>query len=143
MMGVAPSMTANGKLHVSLSHSSSSMMPTLSLSLMDCSTYVPVQPSLEDVIAFGGIPKASTEVRASSRLETRPDVDMPQLEKAMRYAQMRETPCSQGKPLVPKFSIVNIPYSEICHRAERLGVSLGISKGEVAKSIKGIKLLEE
>jgi hypothetical protein len=42
-----------------------------------------------------------------------------------------------------KFSIVNLPNDEIIHKAERLGISLGKSEGEVVKSIKGIKLLEE
>ncbi|KAM0871601.1 hypothetical protein ACQ4PT_039282 [Festuca glaucescens] len=56
----------------------------------DSSIKTNVQPTLDDIIAFGGIPKASTEVRTSSRLENRPDVDMPQLEKAKRIAQMRE-----------------------------------------------------
>jgi hypothetical protein len=56
---------------------------------------------------------------------------------------MRGTSCSPGKPFVPKFSLINIPDVEITHRAERLGVSLGLSEGEVSKSIKGIKLVEE
>jgi hypothetical protein len=38
---------------------------------------------------------------------------------------------------------MSIPDEEISHRANRLGVSLGVSDREVAKSIKGIKLLEE
>jgi hypothetical protein len=29
---------------------------------------VPVRPTMEEVIAFGGIPKASTGVRSSSKL---------------------------------------------------------------------------
>jgi hypothetical protein len=36
-----------------------------------------------------------------------------------------------------------MPDDEIMHKAERLGISLGKSDGEVVKSIKGIKLLEE
>jgi hypothetical protein len=61
----------------------------------------------------------------------------------MRNTQMRGASCSPGKSSVPKFSITNILDVEISHRAERLGVSLGLSEGDVAKSIKGIKLLEE
>ncbi|KAM0878122.1 hypothetical protein ACQ4PT_035063 [Festuca glaucescens] len=59
---------------------------------------IPAQPTLDEIIAFGGIPKTSTGVRSSARLENRPDVDMPQMEKAMRNAQMREASCSSGYP---------------------------------------------
>jgi hypothetical protein len=38
---------------------------------------------------------------------------MPQMEKAMRQAELREASCSSGKPIAPKFSIVNIPDGEI------------------------------
>jgi hypothetical protein len=65
------------------------------------------------------------------------------MEKAMLNAQLKDVSSSAGKPLTPKYSIVNIPDSEIIHRAERLGISLGQSNGEVIKSIKGIKLVEE
>jgi hypothetical protein len=68
---------------------------------------------------------------------------MLQMEKAMRNAQLRDTPPCVGKSMPPKFSIVNIPDDEIRHKAERLGISLGKSEGEVVKSIRGIKLLEE
>jgi hypothetical protein len=110
---------------------------------MESSSNVIVPPTLEEVIAFGGIPKALTGVRSSSRLESQHDADMLQIEKAMRQPQLREASCVSGKPTTPNFSIINIPDEEICHRANRLGVSLGLSEGEVAKSIKGIKLLEE
>jgi hypothetical protein len=98
---------------------------------------------MKEVIAFGGISKASIGVRSSSRLETHHDMDMPQMEKAMRQAQLREASCSSSKPTTLAFSIVNIPDEEISHRANRLGVFFGSSEGDVAKSIKGIKLLEE
>jgi hypothetical protein len=68
---------------------------------------------------------------------------MPQMEKAMRNAQLRNAPSSTSKSLPPKFSIINVPDSEIIHRADCLVVSLGQSKGEVEKCIKGIKLVEE
>jgi hypothetical protein len=38
---------------------------------------------------------------------------------------------------------MNIPDEEISHRENQLGVSLGLSEGDVTKSIKGIKMLEE
>jgi hypothetical protein len=75
-------------------------------------------------------------------LESQFDADMPQMEKETRQAQLREVSCGSCKPTTPKFSIMNIPDEEISHRANRLGVSLGLSEGEVTKTIKGIKLLE-
>ncbi|KAM0930682.1 hypothetical protein ACQ4PT_000783 [Festuca glaucescens] len=45
-----------------------------------------VCPTIEEVIAFGGIPKVSTGVRSSSRLGNQADVDLPQMEKAMKKA---------------------------------------------------------
>jgi hypothetical protein len=65
------------------------------------------------------------------------------MEKAMLNAQLRDvSPCA-GKSSSPKFSIVNMPESEITHKANRLGISLGQSQGEIVKSIRGIKMLEE
>jgi hypothetical protein len=142
-MGTASSTKANGEPSASFLASSNSTLHTLSLSLMESSPIIPVQPTLDDIIAFGGISKTSTDVRSSSRLESRPDVDMPQMEKVMRNTNRHEASCNPGKSFVPELSIVNIPDDEIYHRAERLGVSLGVSEGDVAKSIKGIKLLEE
>jgi hypothetical protein len=65
------------------------------------------------------------------------------MEKAKKDTQMHQTPSSPGKSFIPKKMIVNIPDDEIGHRAERLGISLGCSEGDVEKSIKVIKLLEE
>jgi hypothetical protein len=101
------------------------------------------RPTVEEVIAFGGIPKSSLGTRSSARLGGQPGVDMTQMEKAMRNAQLRDVSSCAGMSVPPKFSIVNIPDNEIIHKAERLGISLGKSEGEIVKSIKGIKLLEE
>jgi hypothetical protein len=65
------------------------------------------------------------------------------MEKAMMNAQMRDGSSNAGKSPTPKYSIVNIPDSEIISKADHLGISLGQSKGEAIKSIKGIKMLEE
>jgi hypothetical protein len=97
---------------------------------------------MEEVIAFGGIPNASSGVRSSTRLGCQIDRDLPWMEKAMKRAQMRDVPLNTGNPSIPKYSIVNIPESDIIHRAECLGVSLGKMETEVVKSIKGIKMLE-
>jgi hypothetical protein len=111
---------------------------------MECSTeHVPVNHTVEEVIAFGGIPKPSSGVRSSTRLGNHIDGDMPQIDKAVKRAQMRDDPPNIGKMSIPKYSIVNIHESEIIHRAESLGVSLGNNKMEVVNAIKGIKSLEE
>jgi hypothetical protein len=142
-MGIASSPRADGKSSGSSCVLPNNAMPPFSLSLMDCSSKnMSVRPTMEEVIAFGGIPKASLDVR-TTRLGRQPGVDMPQMEKAMLNAQMRDASFNTGKPLPPKFSIVHIPYSKKNRKADRLEISLGQSKGEVVKSIEGIKLLEE
>jgi hypothetical protein len=119
-------------------------MSNVSLSLIENSVdNVPARPTMEEVIAFGGIPQPSLDVRTSARLGGQPDGDMSQMEKAMRNAQLRDGASSIGNFFPPKFSIVNMPDDEIMHKAESLGISLGKSEGEVGKTIKGIKLLEE
>jgi hypothetical protein len=143
-MGVASYSESFGKPSDTSVSSSVKVKAGVSLSFIDQSfDYMTVRPTTEEVIAFGGIPKASTGVRSSNRLGGQPNVDLPQMEKAMKNAQLRDASFCAGKPLAPKYSIVNIPDSEIIHRADRLGVSLGKSDGEVVKSIKGIKMVEE
>jgi hypothetical protein len=68
---------------------------------------------------------------------------MPQLERAMKNAQLRDESFNTGQFAIPIYSIVNIPDCEISKRVDRLGVSLGKSEGEIGKSIKGIKMVEE
>lgn len=142
-MGIVSSPRANGKASVPFWASPNTTKSPFSLSLMECSSEnMSAHPTMEDVIAFGGIPKASTGVRTSNRLGSQPDVDLLPMEKAMKNAQLRDASFSVGKPLPPKYSIVNIPDSEIINKADHLGVSLGKSEGEVVKSIKGIQMLE-
>jgi hypothetical protein len=61
----------------------------------------------------------------------------------MKNAQLRDEGFTTGRSAIPMHSICNIPDSEIVKRANRIGVSLGTSAGEVDKSIKGIKMVEE
>jgi hypothetical protein len=117
-------------------------IPTLSLSVIE-NDNVPLYPSIEEVIAFGGIPQPTAGVRSSTRLCGQPDADMPHLEKAMKNAQSRDEVFTTGQLAIPMYSIVNIPDSEIVTRANRIGVSLRTSAGEIGKSIKGIKMVEE
>ncbi|KAK1611062.1 hypothetical protein QYE76_034735 [Lolium multiflorum] len=55
-----------------------------------------VNPTVEEVIAFGGIPKPSSGIRSSSRLGQQRDGDMPQLDRAMKRAQLRDAPPNTG-----------------------------------------------
>jgi hypothetical protein len=63
-VGTASPIKANGNSSVSLLDSIHNTVPTLSLSLIESSPISPVQPTLDDIIAFGGIPKSSIEVRS-------------------------------------------------------------------------------
>jgi hypothetical protein len=102
---------------------------------------VPKKPSVEEVIAFGGIPRpTATEVRISERIGAQSDADLTQMERAMKKTQMRNSINSGNH--VPKFSIISIPDSEIEKRAKCMGISLGKSFDEVASSINGIKNCE-
>jgi hypothetical protein len=119
-------------------------LPSCSLSLCELSSNDKgFCPTTEEVIAFGGIPKPTQQVRSSTRLGGQPNADVPQLERAMQNAQMRHDPFGSGQFSLPKHSIVNISDSEIVRRADRLGISLGQSEREIGKSVKGIKMLEE
>jgi hypothetical protein len=56
---------------------------------------------------------------------------------------LRDESFTSGELAVPIHSIINIPDSEIVKRADRLGISLGNSTGEIGKSVKGLKMVEE
>jgi hypothetical protein len=142
MMGNASPLKTTGESSTSFKESSNIAFPTLPLSEIE-NDNVPLHPSTEEVISFGGIPKPTVGVRSSSRLGGQPNADMPQLEKAMKKAQSRDESFTTCQLAIPIYSIVNIPDSEIVKRATRLGVSLGNSTEEVGKSIKGIKMVEE
>jgi hypothetical protein len=134
-------MEAIGNLDTTIS---TDLNSSCTLNLIDCvPDNVPANPSVEEVIAFGGIPKPSPGMRSSSRLGHQKDGDMSQLDRAMKRAQMRDVLPSTGNLSIPKFSIINIPDEDLIHRAESLGVSLGTNDMEVLRSIKGIKNLEE
>jgi hypothetical protein len=54
MMGDASSMEINGESLIHVSDSPIIGVPTLSLSPIESSPIIPAQPTLEDIIAFGG-----------------------------------------------------------------------------------------
>jgi hypothetical protein len=118
LMGVASSQMSGGK---SLGTSWSPPLVAkynVRLSLIEnSSNSMTARPTVEEVIAFGGIPKSSLGARTSARLGGQPSVDMPQMEKAMKYAQLRDSPSCAGKSMHLKFSFVNNPGNEIIHKA--------------------------
>jgi hypothetical protein len=68
-MGIASSMKIKGKSPISCQFSYNHTLAPLSLSLIESSSNVLTKPTMKEVIAFGGISKASIGVRSSSRLE--------------------------------------------------------------------------
>jgi hypothetical protein len=138
----ASSMNSSGESPILPAFSSNNDIHNASVSIVDNGS-VSHCPSLEEIIAFGGIPKPSGNVRSSTRLGGQPNADMPQMEKAMMKAQSRDDSFSSGQCTIPMHSIINIPNSEIAKRADRLGISLGNSPDEIGKSIKGLKMVEE
>ncbi|KAM0841956.1 hypothetical protein ACQ4PT_058679 [Festuca glaucescens] len=124
----ASSMKTAGELPIHFENSSNNAMHTRSISLVENDS-VSHCPSIEEVIAFGGIPKPNIGVRSSTRLGGQPNVDMPQLEKAMKIAQLRDESSTSGQLTIPMHSIIYIPDSEIARRADRLGLeTLVLSK---------------
>jgi hypothetical protein len=65
------------------------------------------------------------------------------MEKAMKMASLRDESSTSGQSTIPRHSIINIPDSEIARRADHLGISLGNTAGEIGKSVKGLKMVEE
>jgi hypothetical protein len=100
-------------------------------------------PSYEDVVAFGGIMDHSKmALRSSSRIQAQPNADAPQMERAMELAARRTPSSAQGTNFIKKLNFVDLPDSEIEHRASILGISLGQSLDQVLSSIKSLKKLE-
>jgi hypothetical protein len=132
----------NKHIHSGMSHAISDLAPKNSNVTVEVTNNMLVsvssKPSVEEVIAFGGIPcPHANEVRISKRIGAHSDADLTQMERAMKNTQMRNSVNSGNH--VPKFSILSIPDIEIKERADRMGISLGKSFDEVASSINGIK----
>jgi hypothetical protein len=100
-------------------------------------------PTLEEVIAFGGISGASqTEVRSCARIRAQPDADNTIMEKATKLQQHHDGGFS-GIKSPSKLSFVSIPNAEIIDRSSRLGVSLGKNLDEAVENILLMKGIEE
>lgn len=101
-------------------------------------------PSMEEVIAFGGIPRATqTEVRSSTRIRAQHNADETQLARAMQQAQSRDDATVSGTKPVSNLSFVNMQSSEILGKASRIGVRLGKDFDEAVETIDCLKRIEE
>ncbi|KAK1629024.1 hypothetical protein QYE76_003363 [Lolium multiflorum] len=100
----ASSFNNNGAPLTPFENSSCNVTQDTPISLVDID-HVSHCPSIEEVIAFGGIPRPTGGVRSSARLGGQPNADMPQMEKAMKKAQMKDVAVpsgySYGFPLGP------------------------------------------
>lgn len=116
-MGIAPTLTTAGMSPCSDNMHSKCFVNPWTLELIEDVLSTPVRPSLESVIAFGGIPKeAAIEVRSSARLGGRPDADSTQMEKTMKNASVRDMSSYSGINPRPR-SILDIPDHEIANKA--------------------------
>jgi hypothetical protein len=106
---------------------------------LPASVPAPAKSSLEELIAFGGIPcPDALAIRSSARIGSQRTADMTQMERAMENAQRRDS-FNEGTLQVPKLSIISIPDCEIVESAKRIGVSLGENYDTISSSIKSIK----
>ena len=108
--------------------------------LMGLCSPVPKVVSCDDVIAFGGIKSDDSKgVRSSGRLQTQPNADATQLERAMSVAQKKNDSFGQGMTHPQPLSILSFSDSQIIHNASLLGVSLGSSSVDRIASAQLIK----
>ena len=99
--------------------------------------------SIPEVVAFGGIPDPTSGGRRSSRrIQEQPDAVDFQLGRAMRMAKIRDIESSAGLSLNTNISVLHFSEHDIMHRADKLGISLGVNDREVATSINELLDLE-
>jgi hypothetical protein len=102
-----------------------------------------IKPTMEQLVAFGGISEPSSNgVRSSGRIRAQPNADMTQMERAVQLAQRRDDHPPTGTNTTAHPYILNMPSDEIISKASRLGISLGNSSEEILKSVHRIKSLE-
>ncbi|KAK1626125.1 hypothetical protein QYE76_000440 [Lolium multiflorum] len=112
-------------------------------SLKDQDAAHTIKPTLEQLVAFGGIAEPSSNgVRTSGRIRAQPNADMPQLERAVHLAQRRNEHLLTGTSNTANPSIIHMSSDQIVSRANKLGISLGNSTEQVLKSVQKIKSLE-
>jgi hypothetical protein len=96
--------------------------------------------SVKEVVAFGGIEDASARgIRSSERIRAQPNADLSQLERAQQQASARDPSHYSGTKISPHFTIASFSDEVILSRANKVGVSLGNSNGQISESIKLLK----
>jgi hypothetical protein len=95
--------------------------------------------SVDDIVAFGGISSPRLDARSSERIRLQENADDTQLERAQKLAKAKDIPSYSGTNMTSKFSLSSIPNDVFLQRAKILGVSLGASPSQAAKSIASIK----
>jgi hypothetical protein len=93
--------------------------------------------SVNDVIAFGGI--SEVEARgfcSSNRIRDQPNADLTQMERAQQQASTRGPSSYSGTKNLPYFTFASFSDES---RANKFGVSLGVSNNEVIESITLLK----
>jgi hypothetical protein len=95
--------------------------------------------SYDDLVAFGGIPENSVEVRSSDRIRLQHNADATQLERAQQLAAAKNCGSYAGTHPRSKFSLSSISDASFLSRTSKLGVCLGASNDEIAATILNIK----
>jgi hypothetical protein len=95
---------------------------------------------VNDVIAFGGISEVKARgSRSSNRIRDQPNADLTQMERAQQQASARDPSSYSGTKNLPHYTIASFSDEVILSRANKLGVSLGVSNNEVIESITLLK----
>jgi hypothetical protein len=97
------------------------------------------RPSREEMRAFGGLEEVVA--RSSARIRAQPNADVPSLERAVELACKKNLDIPKGTTNA-NLSILSFSDTEIKHRADRLGISLGKSNGQINSSILVIRKIE-
>jgi hypothetical protein len=95
--------------------------------------------SYDDLVAFGGIPENSVEVRASNRIRHQHNADATQMERAQQLAAAKNCGAYAGTHSRSKFSLSYISDTSFLSRTSKLGICLGASNDEIAATILNIK----
>jgi hypothetical protein len=91
------------------------------------------------LINFGGIPEMNSSVRSSERIRSQSNADDTQMDRAMHRAELKNIGSYQGTGAHSNFFLNSISNEDIIARTIKLGVSLGNSNSEIAKTIDDIK----
>lgn len=95
--------------------------------------------SVNDVVTYGGIPAASTDVRSSSRIRSQANADASQMKRAQQLAHAKDDASCSGTKHPSNYSLSSFSDDAFLHRAKSLGVSLGDTPSKITAMISKIK----